>query len=120
MGDLSDGLGGGLHLPVTSHGPRCVVPTGWAVWYLPMDFADAVSQIFKHHISVVEGHRKMVDMVRKHTVEGTGNFRTIDQMFKRANEMLFTSKQLERSFVSFAHQHISESRNRQSGILTAL
>ena len=73
-----------------------------------MGFADAVLQIFKHHISVVEGHRKMVDMVRKHTVEGTGNFRTIDQMFKRANEMLYMSKSLERSFVSSTQQHISE------------
>ena len=41
----------------------------------------------------------MVDMVRKHTVEGTGNWRTIMDMVRRADEMLRTSKQLQYSFV---------------------
>ena len=41
----------------------------------------------------------MVDMVRKHTVEGSGNWRTIMDMVNRADEMLKTSKQLSWSFV---------------------
>ena len=60
---------------------------------------NAGHQIFKHHISVIEGHKKMVDMVRKHTVSGTGNWRTINDMFNRTEEMLKMSKQLSYSFV---------------------
>ena len=56
-------------------------------------------QIFKHHISVVEGHLKMIDMVRKHTVEGSGNWRMICELVDRTNEMLRVSKQQARSFV---------------------
>lgn len=43
----------------------------------------------------------MVDMVRKHTVEGTGNHRTIMGMVERSSEMLYMSKKMERSFVSY-------------------
>ncbi|CAD6589992.1 MAG: hypothetical protein ASARMPRED_004509 [Alectoria sarmentosa] len=56
-------------------------------------------EIFKHHISVVEGHLKMIDMVRKHTVEGSGNFRTIMGCVDRAKEMLQVSKHIARTFV---------------------
>ncbi|KAF6231876.1 hypothetical protein HO173_009959 [Letharia columbiana] len=56
-------------------------------------------EIFKHHISVVEGHLKMIDMVRKHTVEGSGNYRTIMGCVDRAKEMLQVSKQISRTFV---------------------
>ena len=58
-----------------------------------------IYQIFKHHISVIEGHMKMVDMVRKHTVEGSGNWRTIMGCVDRAKEMLQVSKQISRTFV---------------------
>lgn len=57
-------------------------------------------QIFKHHISVVEGHLKMIDMVRKHTVEGSGNFSTIMGCVDRAKQMLQVSKQISKTFVS--------------------
>ena len=57
-------------------------------------------KIFRHHISLVEGHLKMVDMVRKHTVEGTGNWTMIVGCLERAQEMLATSKQISRNFVS--------------------
>lgn len=57
-------------------------------------------EIFKHHISVVEGHLKMIDMVRKHTVEGSGNWRMICELVDRTNEMLRVSKQQARTFVA--------------------
>ena len=43
----------------------------------------------------------MVDMVRKHTVEGSGNYRTIMGCVDRAQEMLRVSKQIARTFVNF-------------------
>lgn len=57
-------------------------------------------QIFKHHISLVEGHLKMIDMVRKHTVEGSGNNRTIINLIDRAQNMLRDAKAVQREFVS--------------------
>lgn len=42
----------------------------------------------------------MVDMVRKHTVEGTGNHRQICDMLDRCKRMLYESKTLSRTFVS--------------------
>ncbi len=74
--------------------------------------ANSGHQIFKHHISVIEGHRKMVDMVRKHTVSGTGNWRTITDMFDRTEEMLRMSKQLSYSFVC-ALSYLSETLKRR-------
>ncbi len=56
-------------------------------------------QVFKHHISVVEGHTKMLEMVQKHTVKGTGNYDTITNLVKRGNEMLWQAKDVSRSFV---------------------
>ncbi|KAM0801919.1 hypothetical protein BDR22DRAFT_845675 [Usnea florida] len=56
-------------------------------------------EIFKHHISLIEGHLKMIDMVRKHTVEGTGNYRTIMGCVDRAKEMLQESKHVSKTFV---------------------
>ncbi|MCJ1431341.1 hypothetical protein MMC27_000692 [Xylographa pallens] len=56
-------------------------------------------EIFKHHISVLEGHLKMVDMIRKHTVPDTGNWRTIVPMVERTQEMLRMAKDATRSFI---------------------
>ncbi|KAL9120846.1 MAG: hypothetical protein Q9187_002595 [Circinaria calcarea] len=56
-------------------------------------------EIFKHHISVVEGHLKMLDMIRKHTVPNTGNWRSICTMVDRAHDMLRMAKDATRSFV---------------------
>ncbi|KAL8758162.1 MAG: hypothetical protein Q9199_001699 [Rusavskia elegans] len=56
-------------------------------------------EIFKHHISLVEGHLKMIDMVRKHTVEGSGNHRTICDMIDHTKRILFESKTVSRIFV---------------------
>jgi hypothetical protein len=44
----------------------------------------------------------MVDMVRKHTVEGTGNYRTIMGCVERTKHMLYEAKQIARSFVGSA------------------
>ncbi|KAL6712948.1 hypothetical protein ACLMJK_009503 [Lecanora helva] len=63
-----------------------------------------LSQIFKHHISLIEGHMKMVDMVRKHTVEGTGNHRTIMGCVNRCREMMRDAKDISKSFVPPAGQ----------------
>ncbi|KAL8909457.1 MAG: hypothetical protein Q9171_005025 [Xanthocarpia ochracea] len=64
-------------------------------------------EIFKHHISVLEGHLKMVDMVRKHTVEGSGDFRTICDMIDRTKQILHESKTVARTFVPPAN-HIEQ------------
>ncbi|MCJ1478895.1 hypothetical protein MMC13_007579 [Lambiella insularis] len=56
-------------------------------------------EIFKHHISVLEGHLKMTDMIRKHTVPDTGNWRTIMAIVERTQEMLRMAKEATRSFV---------------------
>ncbi|MCJ1404268.1 hypothetical protein MMC11_007493, partial [Xylographa trunciseda] len=56
-------------------------------------------EIFKHHISVLEGHLKMIDMIRKHTVPDTGNWRTIVPMVERTQEMLRMAKDATRSFI---------------------
>ncbi|KAL8824576.1 MAG: hypothetical protein Q9170_008115 [Blastenia crenularia] len=61
-------------------------------------------EIFKHHISLIEGHLKMIDMVRKHTVEGTGNHRTISELVHKTKDMLWQSKNMARSFVPPAGQ----------------
>lgn len=58
-----------------------------------------VVQIFKHHISVVEGHLKMLEMIKKHTVPETGNWRQICPMVARSHEMLRMVKDAIRSFV---------------------
>ncbi|KAL8853911.1 MAG: hypothetical protein Q9221_001218 [Calogaya cf. arnoldii] len=56
-------------------------------------------EIFKHHISLVEGHLKMIDMVRKHTVEGSANHRTICDMIDNTKQILFDSKTVSRIFI---------------------
>lgn len=56
-------------------------------------------QIFKHHISVVEGHSKMLEMVQKHTVPGTGNYNTITNLVDRGYDMLRAAKEVSRVFV---------------------
>ncbi|KAL8783857.1 MAG: hypothetical protein Q9213_004347 [Squamulea squamosa] len=61
-------------------------------------------EIFKHHISVLEGHLKMIDMVRKHTIEGSGNYRTICEMINRTKQILYESKTVARTFVPPADQ----------------
>ncbi|KAI9695734.1 MAG: hypothetical protein M1836_006100 [Candelina mexicana] len=55
-------------------------------------------EVFKHHISVVEGHTRMLEMVQKHTVPGTGNYNTITPMVERSKEMLRHSKAASRDF----------------------
>ena len=42
----------------------------------------------------------MIDMVRKHTVEGGGNNRTILNLVDRAQNMLRDAKAVQREFVS--------------------
>ncbi|KAL8979634.1 MAG: hypothetical protein Q9205_005084 [Flavoplaca limonia] len=64
-------------------------------------------EIFKHHISLVEGHLKMIDMVRKHTVEGTGNYRTICEMIDHTKQILYESKTVARIFVP-PNDHIEQ------------
>ncbi|KAG7002432.1 hypothetical protein G7Y79_00027g061240 [Physcia stellaris] len=56
-------------------------------------------EIFKHHISLIEGHQKMIDMVRKHTVEGSGNHRQICAMLDSCKAMLHEAKSVSRTFV---------------------
>ncbi|KAL8963795.1 MAG: hypothetical protein Q9183_004950 [Haloplaca sp. 2 TL-2023] len=53
--------------------------------------------IFKHHISIIEGHLRMIEMVRKHTEQGSENHHTICDMIDRTKEMLQQSKISERS-----------------------
>ena len=56
-------------------------------------------QIFKHHISVIEGHLRMIDMVRKHTVPNSDNWRTVVPMVERTQEMLRMAEDVSRTFV---------------------
>ncbi|KAL8950973.1 MAG: hypothetical protein Q9222_003034 [Ikaeria aurantiellina] len=56
-------------------------------------------EIFRHHISLVEGHLKMVDMVRKHTVEGSPNYRTTSDLLNRSKEMLSQAKNISKTFI---------------------
>jgi len=41
----------------------------------------------------------MIDMVRKHTVPNSGNWRTIVPMVERTQEMLRMAKDVSRTFV---------------------
>ena len=43
----------------------------------------------------------MIDMVRKHTVEGTGNHRTICDMLDRCKSMMYDAKSISRNFVGY-------------------
>lgn len=49
----------------------------------------------------------MIDMIRKHTVEGSGNYRTVCDMIDRAKKMLYDSKTVSRTFVPPA-DHIEQ------------
>ena len=42
---------------------------------------------------------KMLDMIRKHTAEGSGNWRTVCTMIERTQEMLRMTKEVNKSFV---------------------
>lgn len=97
MGAPSVGEDGDLLLPAISHGQRY---SRSPVIHVRGRRLTIGMQIFKHHISLIEGHLKMVDMVRKHTVEGTGNWRMICGLVDRSKEMLRVSKELSWSFVS--------------------
>ena len=77
--------------------------------------SDGVSQIFKHHISLIEGHLKMTDMVRKHTVEGTGNPQPICAIIDRAKEMLRASRHISRILVGRFQSSRSTRRLRVTG-----
>ena len=57
-------------------------------------------QLFKHHQSVLTGHLKMMDMVRKHCVHGTGNYDAAQACVDRTHEMLRMFKQATATFVS--------------------
>ncbi|KAL9580389.1 MAG: hypothetical protein Q9212_004527 [Teloschistes hypoglaucus] len=61
-------------------------------------------KIFKNHLSNLEGHFRMLEMIRKHTKEGSGNYRTVSEMIDRTNEILRTSKTAARAFVPAADQ----------------
>ncbi|KAI4124878.1 MAG: hypothetical protein LQ338_004572 [Usnochroma carphineum] len=56
-------------------------------------------EIFKHHISLVEGHLKMIEMVKKHTLEGSGNYQTMSNLVHRSKDMLHQAKKVARNFV---------------------
>ncbi|KAI9838202.1 MAG: hypothetical protein M1838_004654 [Thelocarpon superellum] len=56
-------------------------------------------EIFKHHMSVVEGHERMLEMVQKHTVPNSNNWITITTMVERSKEMISQHKSVMRSFV---------------------
>ena len=49
----------------------------------------------------------MIDMVRKHTVEGTGNYRTICEMIDHTKRILYESKTVARIFVP-PNDHIEQ------------
>lgn len=49
----------------------------------------------------------MIDMVRKHTVEGTGNYRTICEMIDHTRQILYESKTVARIFVP-PNDHIEQ------------
>ncbi|MCJ1311210.1 hypothetical protein MMC25_004881 [Agyrium rufum] len=55
--------------------------------------------LFRHHISLCEGHLKMLDMVHKHTIEGSGDWKAITPMLERAREILHASKDIARAFI---------------------
>ena len=56
-------------------------------------------QIFEQHISIIEGHVKMMDMIRQHTVPDTDDWRKICPMLERAKEMLRMTNGAKRNFV---------------------
>lgn len=56
-------------------------------------------ELFKHHESVLTGHLKMMDMVRKHCVEGSGNHTTAQSCVDRTREMIRMFKQATWNFV---------------------
>ncbi|KAI9816911.1 MAG: hypothetical protein M1827_001556 [Pycnora praestabilis] len=56
-------------------------------------------EVFKHHISVVEGHLRMLEMIQKHTIPYSGNWNTIAPMVDRTKDMLHMAKTATRSFV---------------------
>jgi hypothetical protein len=57
-------------------------------------------QLFKHHQSVLTGHLKMMDMVRKHCVEGSGNYETAKACVDRTHQMMKMFKEVMYNFVS--------------------
>ncbi|KAI9846059.1 MAG: hypothetical protein M1830_007472, partial [Pleopsidium flavum] len=61
-------------------------------------------EIFKHHISVVEGHLKMLEMIKKHTTPETGNWRSICTMVDRSYDMLRMAKDATRNFAPPSNQ----------------
>jgi len=92
--DLAVGLVMALDLQDTFHGLRYAPHDPGARRMLTRDF-----QLFKHHQSVLTGHLKMMDMVRKHCVEGTGNYATAQACVDRTHEMLRSFKKTTASFV---------------------
>jgi len=99
-----DGFGGGPKR-WTGKGPAPARHIPWLeVILLRVPFtiklrAKVVVQIFDHHISVVEGHLRMMEMVVKHTVEGAGDHRMVMGCVERAKEILAASKHVAGSFV---------------------
>ena len=55
----------------------------------------------------------MADMVRKHTIEGTGNWRTICDIIDRTKEMLNVAKFTSRTFVTHPFEHDGSQANSQ-------
>ncbi|KAH0536843.1 hypothetical protein FGG08_006305 [Glutinoglossum americanum] len=59
---------------------------------LTEDHTKPTTQIFEAHISVIEGHLRMLEMVQQHTVPRTENWDAITPMVERAREMVRHSK----------------------------
>ncbi|KAL9616629.1 MAG: hypothetical protein Q9160_008512 [Pyrenula sp. 1 TL-2023] len=56
-------------------------------------------ELFKHHESNLTGHLKMMDMVRKHCAEGTGNWQTAQACVDRTRKMMSDFREVKRNFV---------------------
>ncbi|KAL9037077.1 MAG: hypothetical protein Q9214_005857, partial [Letrouitia sp. 1 TL-2023] len=56
-------------------------------------------EIFHRHMINLEGHMRMIQMVRKHTVEGTAEHRTICDLIDRTKEVIHISQRVAFHFV---------------------
>ncbi|KAL8867301.1 MAG: hypothetical protein Q9174_005750, partial [Haloplaca sp. 1 TL-2023] len=68
-------------------------------------------EIFKRHISMIEGHLRMIEMVRKHTEQGSENHRSVCDMIDRTKELLQQSKISEESVV---HGQVPDKESHQN------
>lgn len=89
-----------------SLGQRCVV-----LGVQPLAPSADLLQLFKHHQSVLTGHLKMMDMVRKHCIEGTGNYETAKACVDRTHEMMRMFKQATFNFVCLIPCYLESSHH---------